>query len=102
MRKVIVIGLDGATWDVICPHIKRNELPHIKRMVLDGSYGVLESTLPPVTGPAWLSMATGKNPGKTGIFGFLNKKGSFSGRLINSNDLGPVFTRAQYSLSYDS
>lgn len=49
----------------------------------------MESTFPPVTGPAWASMATGKNPGKTGIFDSLirTNKESFKTRLVTSMDI---------------
>ncbi len=74
MRKLLIIGLDGATWDVLMPLIRNNRLPIFKKLVKNGSYGILESTIPPVTGAAWLSLATGKTPGKTGVIDFLNRK----------------------------
>jgi len=73
MQKLLIIGLDGATWDVILPLVKKNKLPTFKKLMENGVYGDLESTIPPVTGPSWLSFATGKNPGKTGVFDFLNR-----------------------------
>lgn len=74
MKKMLIIGLDGATWDVLVPLIEKGQLPTLEKLVKNGSYGVLESTIPPVTGGAWLSMATGKTPGRTGIIDFLNRK----------------------------
>jgi len=49
----------------------------------------LESTFPPVTGPAWTALATGKNPGKTGIFDSLIRTDSQSltTRLVSSRDI---------------
>jgi len=74
MQKVLIIGLDGATWDILMPLIKEEKLPTLEKLVKNGCYGELESTIPPVTGGAWLSLATGKTPGKTGIIDFLNRK----------------------------
>ena len=74
MRKLLIIGLDGATWDVLMPLIKKKKLPTLEKLVKNGTYGTLESTIPPVTGGAWLSLATGKTLGKTGIIDFLNRK----------------------------
>jgi len=74
MSKLLILGLDGATWRVLKRLIQNNELPTIKSLVENGVHAELESTFPPKTGPAWLSMATGKNPGKTGVFDFLTKK----------------------------
>ena len=69
--RVLVIGLDGATFDLILPYIREGHLPAFKRMVEEGIWGDLESTQPPMTGPAWSSFMTGKNPGKHGIFDFM-------------------------------
>ncbi|AEA46577.1 alkaline phosphatase family protein [Archaeoglobus veneficus] len=70
-KRVIVIGLDGATWDLIKPWADEGELPTFKKLMEDGVWGYLESTIPPITGPAWVSFSTGKNPGKHGIFDFV-------------------------------
>ena len=71
--RVIVIGLDGATFDLILPWVKEGHLPTFKRLMEEGSWGELESTMPPQTGPAWSSFITGKNPGKHGIFDFMRR-----------------------------
>jgi len=76
--RVVVIGLDGATWDLIKPWAESGKLPTFKKLMETGSWGHLKSTIPPVTGPAWVSFATGKNPGKHGIFDFVYLK---DGRL---------------------
>lgn len=73
MTDTIVLGLDGATWDVIDPLLESGRLPNLERLRENGHSGDLESTFPPITAPAWLSMATGQNPGKTGVFYFLNR-----------------------------
>ncbi|MFC7058378.1 alkaline phosphatase family protein [Halovenus salina] len=78
MTETIVLGLDGATWDILKPLIQEGALPNIERLRSDGHSGTLESTFPPITAPAWLSMATGQNPGKTGVFYFLNREDSES------------------------
>lgn len=69
-RRVLVIGLDGATFDIIKPLIAKGRLPNLRQLMDQGSHGVLRSTLPPITPVAWTSFATGKNPGSHGIFDF--------------------------------
>src|SRR5439155_5222514 len=69
-RKALIIGLDGATWDVIDPLLAKGELPHIGRLVERGVRAHLRSTIPPVTAAAWPSIVTGMNPGMHGIFRF--------------------------------
>lgn len=70
--KTILIGLDGATFDIINPLIQKGYLPNLKRLISNGASGTLMSTIPPCTPPAWTSIITGKAPGKHGIFGFLD------------------------------
>ena len=74
-RRVLVLGIDGATFDIIEPMVKGGRLPNLARLIEEGSSGLLESTLPPVTIPAWVSMMTGKNPGKLGVFDLLKRSG---------------------------
>jgi predicted AlkP superfamily phosphohydrolase/phosphomutase len=69
--RVIVIGLDGGTFDLILPWVREGHLPAFKRLMEEGTWGRLKSTLPPMTGPAWSSFITGKNPGKHGVFDFV-------------------------------
>jgi len=74
-RRVLVLGLDGASFDIIEPMAKSGRLPNLARLIEEGSSGILESTIPPVTIPAWVSMMTGKNPGKLGFFDLLRRDG---------------------------
>lgn len=87
-RRLVVIGLDGATFDVLFPLMQRGYLPNIKSLMENGVYGELESTIPPITGPAWTALATGLNPGKTGIIDFLNRRGEdYKLKAVSSYDL---------------
>lgn len=86
-KKVIVIGLDGATWDVIHPLIQKGKLPTWDYLVKNGSYGNLNSTIPPLSAPAWTSAFTGVNPGKHNIFDFFTiSNDTYDLRNISSND----------------
>lgn len=73
--KTILIGLDGGTWKVLKPLAERGAMSNLARLMEQGGWGVLRSTIPPVTGAAWPSLATGLNPGKTGIVDFLSRRG---------------------------
>jgi predicted AlkP superfamily phosphohydrolase/phosphomutase len=68
---VLIIGLDGATFDLMLPWIAEGRLPTLGRIVNEGSWSRLESTIPPITPCAWSSFLTGKNPGKHGLFDFV-------------------------------
>jgi|Deesub1362A_J573_1020465.scaffolds.fasta_scaffold00240_41 predicted AlkP superfamily phosphohydrolase/phosphomutase len=73
-KKVIIIGLDGATFDLIKPWAKEGKLPTFKRLIEEGVHGELTSTIPYATIPAWPSFATGCNPGKHGFYDFFKQK----------------------------
>jgi len=74
-RKVVLIGLDAADLDVLRPLIEAGELPHIAKLMADGASGILHSTVPPVSAPAWASFVTGCHPGKHGLYSFVVEKG---------------------------
>lgn len=71
--KVLVIGLDCATPELVFD-AWRNDLPNLRRLMAEGLYGRMRSTIPPITVPAWTSLFSSKNPGKLGFFGFRNRK----------------------------
>ncbi|MEK6635384.1 MAG: alkaline phosphatase family protein [Planctomycetota bacterium] len=84
-KKVFVIGIDGATFDLIKPWIKEGRLPNIANIMRNGVHGLLKSTIHPLTAPAWTSFMTGKNPGKHGVFDFIIKvPGSYNVKLVDS------------------
>lgn len=68
MAKVMVIGLDGATFDIIKPLMEKGKLPNFKRMIEQGTHGQMRCTIPPGTVPGWNVFMTGKNPGKIGLY----------------------------------
>lgn len=70
-RKIICIGLDGATWNLLKPWMDRGLMPNLARMAKEGATGDLDSIYPPETPAAWPSFMTGKNPGKHGVFDFI-------------------------------
>jgi predicted AlkP superfamily phosphohydrolase/phosphomutase len=69
--KVVIIGLDAATWTLIRRWIAEGSMPNLAKLMKAGVSGTLQSVLPPITPPAWTSFMTGKNPGKHGIFHFV-------------------------------
>ena len=73
MEKVAIIGLDGVPFDLLDQLAREGKVPNIGRAVRKGAFGVLRSTIPPLSPLAWTSIMTGLNPGKHGIFGFLDK-----------------------------
>lgn len=86
--RVMVIGLDGATLDLAEPWLKAGQLPHLARLSQQGGYGPLRSVWPVLSPSAWASFATGVNPGRHGIFDFVQRAPeSYALRLVTARDL---------------
>jgi predicted AlkP superfamily phosphohydrolase/phosphomutase len=66
--RAVVIGWDGATFDVIKPMLAAGRMPVLADFLARGVHAPLCSTVPPVTPVAWTSFATGTTPGRHGIF----------------------------------
>ncbi len=75
MMKAFILGLDGMTLRVLEPYTREGLLPNFRKVMKGGAHGVLRSTIPPTTPPGWTSLATGKNPGKHGVFEFVRREG---------------------------
>ena len=85
--RLAVIGLDGAAWHVLKPVLERGVMPAFGRISKNSLSGVLRSTIPPTTPPAWTSIATGVNPGKHGVFGFIKVSIGGRARILTSDDV---------------
>ena len=68
--RTLAIGLDGCSWNVLEPLLETGRLPNLAALRSRSAWGVLESTVPFYTGPAWASFATGASPGAHGIYDF--------------------------------
>lgn len=82
---VAVIGLDSVPPSLLFDRF-RGEMPVLDRLLRNGFYGPLRSTIPPITVPAWTSMMTSWNPGRLGFTGFRNRTwGSYEEGWIATN-----------------
>lgn len=87
-NRVMIIGIDGATWRILRPMMDAGRLPNIERLYSEGASGTLISTIPPLTPAAFASFHTGVNPGKHGITDFrLYEKATGTHRLVDSTTL---------------
>jgi len=70
--RVVVIGLDGASPDLVRRWTESGDLPALAGLMERGSFGPLLSTVPPVSPAAWSTFVTGRNPAGHGVLGFRN------------------------------
>lgn len=73
-NKLLVIGLDGASFNVLDPLVEHGDMPVLGGLMANGARANLRTTFPPITAVAWSSFMTGKNPGKHGIFEFVRRE----------------------------
>ncbi len=73
MAKVFVLGIDGAPPEYFFKEWL-NEMPNIKKLMNNGCYAELNSTIPNLSVVAWSSIITGKPPADTGIFEYVYRE----------------------------
>src|ERR671938_689318 len=94
--KVLVIGLDAATMDLIEPWAGAGHLPTLAALMREGAGARLLSTPNMHSASAWTSIRTGLNPGRHGLFVFSDrdfatgrqeffKGGDRTGRIIGDH-----------------
>lgn len=84
--RLLVVGLDGATFDLIRPWAQQGRLPTLARLLQEGVSAPLRSVPNMNSAPAWSSFATGLNPGKHGIFYFDELiPGTYTKRYLNGS-----------------
>lgn len=69
-----MLGLDGVGADVLTMLAGEGLTPNLARLVSEGAFGPLKATVPPITGPSWLGVATGLDVDQTGIADFLVRR----------------------------
>ncbi len=72
-NKILLLGVDGASWNVIDILLSENKLPHLKKLIRDGTKAELRSfPIHKIKSPAvWTTILTGTLPNEHGITDFL-------------------------------
>jgi len=84
-KKVIVFGIDAATFSLMLPWIRQNRLPNFRKLLRESSYSGLISTIPPVTIPSWPSIFSGVKHDVIGANGFtVREPMSHESRIFSS------------------
>lgn len=87
-RRVLVLGLDGGTLDLVEPWASAGYLPNLAYLMEKGCHGRLRSTLQPTTAPAWVTFMTGVNQGKHGLYDFVRRRsGGYDLEITNGSHI---------------
>ncbi|MBN2008146.1 alkaline phosphatase family protein [candidate division KSB1 bacterium] len=87
-KKVLLIGIDGATYHMLTPLIDAGKLPAFQKLMQTGSYGNLQSPILASSPVGWTSMMTGVNPGRHNIYDYYNGfNGTYQRPFASSSDV---------------
>ncbi|MDD5197037.1 MAG: alkaline phosphatase family protein [Candidatus Omnitrophica bacterium] len=70
-QRVIILGFDALSPEIMEAMLQKGKLVNFSRLKTQGSYKRLTTTNPAQSPVAWAGFATGRNPGKNGIFDFI-------------------------------
>jgi predicted AlkP superfamily phosphohydrolase/phosphomutase len=86
--KTLIIGLDGATFDIITPLAEAGRLPVLSKLMSEGATAPLRSTILPNSFPGWASCTTGTSEGMHGVFSpFIKNPSSYTVRAMSGRDI---------------
>src|ERR1700680_4644056 len=71
--RVCCIGLDGTPHSLLQRMLAEGVMPELAAIVGEGSLRRMTSVYPWVSSVAWTTIQTGVNPGKHGIYGFIDR-----------------------------
>jgi predicted AlkP superfamily phosphohydrolase/phosphomutase len=82
--KICVLGLDCAAPEIVFGDTR---LRNLRSLMQRGTWGRLESVIPPITVPAWMCLSTSQDPGSLGVYGFRNRVShSYSGLGVTDSN----------------
>ena len=97
--KFMVLSIDGVPYGLVEKMIDRGDMPNLASLVSQNGLKKMRSVQPTVSCVAWSSYMTGVNPGKHGIYGFIDRQpGTFDLMFPNSatrtaDDLWSILSR---------
>ncbi|MDM7916517.1 MAG: alkaline phosphatase family protein, partial [Candidatus Eisenbacteria bacterium] len=94
---LVIIGLDGASWDLLEPWIAAGDLPNLKAFRDGANWGTMRSVVPYLSPPAWTSAVTGVNPGRHGIYDFQRRLPGDAASFAATPQARPIVTETSKS-----
>ena len=72
-KKVLILAVDGLDPKLLEEFVQAGYLPHFERLISEGDFKPLQTTMPPLSPVAWSTFITGMDPGGHGIFDFIHR-----------------------------
>ncbi len=87
-KKAVVLGIDGVPCSLLKRFIDEGLMPNLAELAKKGTLSAMTASIPEVSSTSWSTFMTGVNPGKHGIYGFMElKKGSYKWKFPDSRDV---------------
>ena len=87
-NQVVVLGIDGVPYSLLKRFISEGIMPNLASLSKEGTLTDMSASIPEVSSTSWSTFMTGVNPGKHGIYGFMElQNGSYKWRFPNANDI---------------
>lgn len=68
---VVLIGIDGLSWNVLLPLVRAGKAPNFEALMREGVAGRLATLEPTVSPSIWTTIATGRSPKVHGVHNFV-------------------------------
>jgi predicted AlkP superfamily phosphohydrolase/phosphomutase len=87
-NKVIVLGLDGVPYSLLSKFADEGIMPNLSKLKEQGTLCSMTASIPEVSSTSWSTFMTGVNPGRHGIYGFMElQRENYLWRFPNFLDL---------------
>jgi predicted AlkP superfamily phosphohydrolase/phosphomutase len=87
-QRVVVLGIDGVPFSLLNRFIDQGIMPNLGALAGKGTLTDMTATIPEISSTSWSTFMTGVNPGRHGIYGFMElQDGSYKWRFPNSSDI---------------
>jgi len=104
--RTLIVGLDGADWQIVEPLIEQGRLPNLESLRRRGAHANIKALLPILSPLIWTSAVTGVTADRHGVLDFLVQD-SDTGRKVPVNSryrkvraLWNIFTEADRTVDF--
>ena len=85
--KLFVLSLDGTPYTLLQQALQQGLMPQFAQLLREGSFAQMDSVIPTISSVAWATFATGVNPAKHNIFGFVDRDQNAQLIIPNASNL---------------
>jgi predicted AlkP superfamily phosphohydrolase/phosphomutase len=73
-KRLVVFSIDGVAFTLLKQLMDAEEVTNFRRLASEAQFRQMDSVYPTVSSVAWTSFVTGQQPGKHGVYGFVERR----------------------------